>query len=111
YDGPAERHAELVAVEERSLCERILTTARNAVTAIAIGLEGGAVKLVGPALARHDDGGRAGELGRGIVQLHLELLNGIEPGRAAEIPSFPDLVHRSAVEQGGAGVRAHPVGL
>ena len=107
----ASRDAKLVAVQERSFGEGVLPAAGDAVAAVAVGFKQSAVELVGAALAAEEDGGRAGELRRGVIGLDVNLLHSVQAGRTAEIPAFPDFVDRGAIEHRRRGVGPHPVSL
>ncbi len=98
-DRAAGRNTKLVTVQEGSLGERILPPARDADAAIADRFKQSAVELVGAALAAEEDRDRFGELRRGVIRLDVQLLESIQTGNTAEIPSFPDFVDRSAVEK------------
>src|SRR5262249_20129853 len=105
------RAAKLVAIEERRLCEVVLPTARYTITTVAVRFEQGAVKLVRAALARENHRIGPAELRGRIARLHPKLLDGVESGSAPKVVSFPFLVNRRGVENGGVAVDAHPIGL
>ena len=110
-DRAAHRESELVAVQVRRFGEGVLPAAGDADAAVAIGFEQRAVEFVRAALAAEEDGHRPGELRRGVIGLDVHLFERVQAGHTAEVPSLPDLVDRSAVEQRAAGVGAHPIRL
>ena len=71
----AQRQAELVAIRVRGLGEIILAPPRDAVSAVAVGIEQHAMILIGAGPRRHDYRGWAGELRRGVVDFDANLFD------------------------------------
>ncbi len=108
-DRPAHGGAKLVAHQVRRLVVEVLAAACDPEGIVANGFEQPAVKVVGAALGGDDGGGRAVHLGRGVVGLHQELLDGVNARRASGELAGVAVGEHGAVLQELHGGGAQPV--
>jgi hypothetical protein len=107
----AQRKAVFVPVHEGCFVVVVFTAARHAISAVAVRVKQVAVELIGASACGHDDRCGAGELSRGVVHFNAKFFERIERRLPCDVPSFPNLILRRAVDQQNVCAGTHPVAL